>query len=252
VQFNPETLKVSYSNQVVKQNTPASGEEGTGQSQPTGSAKTTLAVQLWFDVTAPLPEGLDYGTLESGESAPKDVRRLTKQISDFMRPAEDERVPPPLRFQWGTFQFDGLMESMEESLEFFSPKGMPLRASVSISMSQQSLNMAFASLNDTNNVPGAQTMPGGAPSGTQPTATAQEGDTMQSVAEREKIPRDEVKNVSRQNNIENPRRLQPGQRIVTRLTNARQRSQQQREIERTQQSWLQFARERNLPSADSD
>jgi LysM repeat protein len=244
VQFNPETLKVSYSNQIVQQNTPASSEENTGQSQPTGSAKTTLTVQLWLDVTAPLPEGLNFGTQENGDSAPRDVRRLTRQISDFMRPAEGERVPPPLRFQWGTFQFDGLMESVEESLEFFSPKGVPLRASLNISMSQQSLSIAFASLNDTNDVAGAETMPGGAPSGTQPTATAQEGSTMQSVAERENIPKGQVKNVARQNNIENLRRLQPGQRIDTSIP---QQPQQQRETERTQQSLQQFARERNLP-----
>jgi hypothetical protein len=53
-----------------------------------------------------------------------------------------------------------------------------------------------------------------------------------------------VKNVARQNNIENLRRLQPGQRIDTSIP---QQPQQQRETERTQQSLQQFARERNLP-----
>ena len=41
-------------------------------------------------------------------------------------------MPPGVRFLWGSFQFDGMMDSLEETLEFFSPDGRPLRASVSL------------------------------------------------------------------------------------------------------------------------
>ncbi len=245
VQFNPETLKVSYSNQVVSQQTPASEEDGSTSSQATGSAKTTLAIQLWFDVTGERPTDLDYGNTDSGTAAPEDVRRLTKQVSDMMRPLEGERVPLVVRFQWGTFMFDGLIESMEESLEFFSPQGVPIRASLSFSMTQQSLRMDFADLADNNAVSGTPTTNSGSQPGTQPTTLSQEDETMLDVQQRERFPRSALKQVARQNNIENLRRLQPGQRLYTAVRLIRQA---RRSAERTERDWRGFAQERNLPT----
>src|SRR5262245_57803861 len=63
VQFNPETLKVSYANQVVppqQQNNSKSNntdQRATSSIQYVGKGSTKLSVQLWFDVTAELPEG---------------------------------------------------------------------------------------------------------------------------------------------------------------------------------------------------
>ena len=48
-------------------------------------------------------------------------------------------MPPAVRFLWGSFQFDGIMESLEETLEFFSPEGRPLRASITLTLSQQQI-----------------------------------------------------------------------------------------------------------------
>ena len=39
-------------------------------------------------------------------------------------------------FLWGTFQFMGLVDSYNETLEFFSASGVPLRSAVSISLTQ--------------------------------------------------------------------------------------------------------------------
>src|SRR4051794_38469129 len=84
VQFNPETLKVSFSNQVVP-------PSGTGdQSQPSaiqfvGKGTTKLSVQLWFDVTATPPQG---------EEAVDDVRQLTKKVAYFITPKATEDNPP--------------------------------------------------------------------------------------------------------------------------------------------------------------
>ena len=54
VQFNPETLKVSYSNQV---STPQTGNAGNGPGakQFVAQGTTKPSLQLWFDVTAPAP-----------------------------------------------------------------------------------------------------------------------------------------------------------------------------------------------------
>jgi phage tail-like protein len=130
VQFNPETLKVSFTNHVV---TPPETAERTsgGAGQFVGSGVSTLAVQLWFDVTAPFVYSTDQ---------PDDVRRLTQQVAYFITPEQTEENPPQyvprrVRFLWGSFQFDGIMESLDETLELFSAEGKPLRASVNIVVS---------------------------------------------------------------------------------------------------------------------
>lgn len=147
VQFNPESLKLSYANQ-VKEQPNASGGGGAGRSggnqsqgsaarQFVGTGSTKLSVQLWFDVAA-------------ATSAPfivDDVRRITAQVLYFIKPkpaatgARDtsQRTPPGLRFSWGNFLFDGIVEGMEENVEFFSAKGEALRASVTLTMVQQEI-----------------------------------------------------------------------------------------------------------------
>src|SRR5262245_52829204 len=131
VQFNPETLKVSFANQVA---TPsgAGDQAGTPARQFVGAGTTKLSLQLWFDVTAPVPDGLP---------AEDDVRKLTQKVAYFITPQEDgdKLVPPGVRFIWGSFQFDGIMDALEESLELFSSEGRPLRASMTLSLSQQKI-----------------------------------------------------------------------------------------------------------------
>src|ERR1044072_204392 len=128
VQFNPESLKVSFANQLVQ---PKTGDQaaGTAGLQFVGAGTTKLALQLWFDVTAMEGNSLD------------DVRRLTQKVIYFMKPQDSgsQKVPPAVRFAWGSFLFDGMVDSLEESLEFFSPEGKPLRASVALALSQQKI-----------------------------------------------------------------------------------------------------------------
>jgi len=144
VQFNPETLKVSFANHVV---TPPGMTErpGGGDVQFVGSGVSTLAAQLWFDVTAPFADG---------EDQPDDVRRLTHKVAYFITPeqtADDppQYVPRQVRFLWGSFQFDGIMESLDETLELFSAEGKPLRASITIVISLHHIReYAFRKIGD--------------------------------------------------------------------------------------------------------
>lgn len=128
VQFNPETLRVSHTNQVVAQ-----PEGGRKDSTPfVGAGVSRLEARLWFDVTSSQVAGED------------DVRRLTQKVAYFITPEQTGDQPPRyepriMRFVWGSFQFDGIMESLEEVLELFSPQGKPLRASVSIVISRQQI-----------------------------------------------------------------------------------------------------------------
>jgi hypothetical protein len=197
VQFNPETLKVSFANEVKK---PEGAQGGTAALQFVGTGTTKLSLQLWFDVNAPQP---DQPTGATGADKVTDVRRLTQSVAQFMMPSDaTKKAPRAVRFIWGTFVFDGVMETLEESLELFSPDGRPLRASVTVSLTQQRVTFSFFE---------AEKKKGGQKPPKQLTA-APAGATVQGLAS-SAGKGDDWQDIAAANGIENPRSLDEGQII---------------------------------------
>jgi hypothetical protein len=214
VQFNPETLKVTFANQVV-QGSGAGDQRGSQARQFVGAGTTKLALQLWFDVTA-----------HAGGGAPaRDVRELTQRVAYYITPRplegqgagggagggekEPQFAPPAVRFLWGTFQFDGIMEQLEENLEFWSADGRPLRASVSLGLSQQKITFAF----NKEKAQGASAGPAaGATPGTRPLAQAPAGSTLPGLASAAGAG-PSWQSIAAANGIEDPLRLAPGQLV---------------------------------------
>jgi Contractile injection system tube protein len=211
VQFNPENLKVSYSNQVVPPeqsgNTSGHGRAAAPTAHPTaqfvGRGNTKLSVQLIFDVTGDLSE-------VDRTAAKGDVRRLTMRVANLIKPSAitsgngtGQFIPPKVRFVWGSFRFDGIVESLEESLEFFSPEGLPLRAVLSLSLVQQEFQFDFE--------PSAAPNPSAANPGTRPLTAAGSGSNLPGMVSNSG--RNDWQGVAQANNIENPRRLEPGRLI---------------------------------------
>lgn len=200
LQFNPESLKVSFANQIQ---TPAGAgdQSGTPSRQFVGAGTTKLSLAVFFDASSPVPEG---------ESPVDDVRKLTQKVAYFITPQAEGKqfIPPAVRFVWGSFQFDGLMDGLDENLEFFSPEGKPLRASMTLSLSQQRITKF--SFRDTGGggLPGM----GGRPSapGTRPLAEASAGATVQGLAAAAGLGGN-WQGIASANGIENPRRLPRGQ-----------------------------------------
>lgn len=195
VQFNPQTLKVTFSNQL------AGGDQSGGSGkQYVGKGATKLSLELWFDVTVPWNG--------KGEDPNGDVRNLTKEVIYFItpKPEGDKFIPPGLRFVWGTFLFDGIVDAMDESLEFFSEEGKPLRSKVTLSAAQQEIQFQF---NDPSTEAPAGADGSSAQPGTQPMEQASEGDTVQDMAGSAGRT-DDWKDIAEANNIENPRLLEPG------------------------------------------
>jgi Contractile injection system tube protein len=196
VQFNPETLKVSFANQVA---TPSGSGDQNGSPARlfVGAGTTKLAVQLWFDVS---------GEQVKGAPHVDDVRLLTEKVAFYITPKKDPKdpkkfTPPAVRFLWGSFQFDGIMESLEESLEYFSAEGRPLRASVSFTLTQQKItSFVFRKLPP----------PGADDTGTRPLTQAHAGSTVQGIAASEGKGED-WQGIAAANEVENPRKLPPGQ-----------------------------------------
>ncbi len=120
VQFNPQTLKITYSTE-----NKGGGQPGGSSKQFVGQGSSKLSVELLFDTT------------QSGT----DVRWWTGKVAYFLgaRKQSDpnnKRTPPGARFAWGTFEFSGVVDSLQETLDFFSEEGTPLRATVQLGMTR--------------------------------------------------------------------------------------------------------------------
>lgn len=205
VQFNPETLKVTYANKTQSQQS-AGDQRGNSPRQVVGAGSTKLALQLWFDANAP------------GAGGATDVRQLTQPVAQFMQPQSpagraaggagggNQPTPPGVRFLWGTFSFDGMMDSLDETLDYFSPDGRPLRASLSLGMSGQLEIVPPAGGG------GVAAAAAGPTPGTQPLTAAPSGSSLPGLAAAAGVSVD-WQIVAAANGVENPRQLAPGQLI---------------------------------------
>jgi contractile injection system tube protein/LysM domain-containing protein len=210
VQFNPESLKLTFANQIQNNNTSNTGgtaasggsgdqAQGTQGRQFVGAGTTKLAVSLWFDANA------------GGEGGDRvdDVRRLTQEVIYFITPKKAKSdptkfLPPGVRFAWGPFLFKGLVDGLEETIDFFSPEGKPLRATIALTLSQQTI--LVSEFSGSGRVPGRQRGPG-----TSPMTPAAAGSTVQGLAAAAGAGGTDWQTIAAANGIDNPRQLVPGQ-----------------------------------------
>ncbi|MEQ1545836.1 hypothetical protein [Methyloglobulus sp.] len=139
VQFNPTSLKLQIST------TKVDPTKGSQVRQSLGSGTTILTLELVFDTS-------DEGTTDN----PRSVREKTKQVERFTLPKNPNEVdgkPPRLRFQWGSFFIDGVVDGVNVDLDHFATNGTPLRAKVNLSIKGQDANLQFAKGNQQSNAP---------------------------------------------------------------------------------------------------
>ena len=115
VHFNPESLQYVITNNL--RNTGSGNSSKQHVSESTGK----LTMELIYDTT------------DTGE----DVRLHTVNVAKFMEPAGSDKTPPVVEFEWGLYTFAGMVESYKENLDFFSADGVPLRATVNLTLSSQ-------------------------------------------------------------------------------------------------------------------
>lgn len=108
VHFNPVSLQYQVQNTMQQQ--------GGGAQQYVTQSTGKLTMDLVFDTT-------HDGT---------DVRNTTIRVARLMQP--ENRIPPVVRFDWGAYKFEGTVESYKETIDFFSPDGVPLRASLNLTL----------------------------------------------------------------------------------------------------------------------
>jgi len=127
VQFNPTSLKIS------RQNNPDTAATTQGQKrQQSAPQPATLTFDLEFDT----------GEI-AGDSPtkPMDVRKLTADVRKFVQPSGEKKTGPPPRilFEWGPLRFPGIVTNLTEDIDYFAPDGTPLRAKLSLTITEQDL-----------------------------------------------------------------------------------------------------------------
>lgn len=139
VQFNPATLRVTLSN-TLKADTRSGSGGSANAAQFVDKSESSLSVELLFDTTVKWERGAGAHP-ETVAEANSDVRLQTRRIAEkFMQPQDPEstrpRAPLRCRFQWGRFQFSGMVSSYSETLDFFAPEGIPLRATLALTLKE--------------------------------------------------------------------------------------------------------------------
>lgn len=122
--FNPASLKVSLSNKLQDEESAPAGQKGNGKPhQNTRVSTTKLETELMFDTT------------DTGADVRADKIRGTDILKKLALAGEgDHPAPPKVEFRWGRFKFIGLIESLNETLDFWSSEGVPLRSTIQLSI----------------------------------------------------------------------------------------------------------------------
>jgi hypothetical protein len=224
-QFNPATLTVTHTVGAPNGGGTAPGGAGLQKNsvQPT-SYSEDLAMELIFD------------TSDTGAN----VQLQTLQIAAMMAAPNKDATKPLVQFLWGTFIFNGSILSMTETIDLFSPQGVPLRASVQLRMTGVATQKAQAAGSGAGAGFGASagfsagasfgasagvsagagggasagagfsasaSLNAGVAAGTTPLTLAQSGDTLQGLSARAGV---DWKAVAAANNIDNPRQIPAG------------------------------------------
>ncbi len=183
VMFNPSEYSVESSNRF-------SWKPSPGLSLPIAqfiSGETTsLSMELFFD------------TYEAGT----DVRKKTMQIAGLLDVDKDLHAPPLCKFVWGSLQFKGVAEKVTQRYTMFLDSGIPVRAV---------LNVTFRAVQSVTEQ--LKKIPRQSADRTKQRAIKQ-GEQLWQIAAEEYDDPSLWREIARANQIENPKKLEPGSMIL--------------------------------------
>ena len=131
VHFNPASMVYTVENKTPQ----TSGNPKKRQFVAQFSGKLTMDLQ--FDTTH---TGADVRSITAGVAAfmqPSANATHAADEANKKNPTQPAHAPPVLKFKWGSYEFQGIMESFKETIDLFSSEGVALRALVSIGLARQ-------------------------------------------------------------------------------------------------------------------
>jgi len=192
VLFNPSEYTIEDSNKWEDQDRNTQKPE----LHYTGGDRKKLSMELFFD------------SYEAGQ----DVRQYTRQVANLLEVDSNKNRPPVCTIEWGDtssqppndadFPFVGVLETIKQQFVLFNGNGTPVRAKVSVTFKQYRLPK-----DELKRKPRRGSFPA-------KTYTVVQGDTLSGIAGRLWKRPEDWRRIADENNIENARRLVPGQRLV--------------------------------------
>ncbi|PWS37602.1 hypothetical protein DFH01_12340 [Falsiroseomonas bella] len=136
--FNPATLTLKTSAGESRDRS----RQGRQQVQNVGASSATLSFEAVFDSTRPRDGEDGRAPIQEEEL---DVRLRTRPLALLIQAAESEQgsggnsqpAPRRVQFRWGSIVFNGLITQYQETFDYFSPGGVPLRSKVQITLTEQ-------------------------------------------------------------------------------------------------------------------
>lgn len=216
VDFDPQSLELTYTTgSTAPGSAPTASGSGTAAKSPTQqtSQRAALALTLLFDTST-----------QRGVSVQARTGPLVSLTTPRLQP-DGSQARRVVRFLWGSFLFYGCVDSMSQTIDFFSDVGVPLRASVRLSLTEISdpsrrsgsgagtgIGASFGASVGLSASAGASFGAGESASfgvGTTPLTLSRDGDTIQAIGARSGGAVS-WRAVATANGIDNPRLLQPG------------------------------------------
>lgn len=153
-----------------------------------------LTLELFFDTT--IPDDAAVGELGMGAA---DVRAHTEKFYQMVKIQSATHAPPRLRVTWGqALAFKAVVESVQQRFTLFSPDGIPVRATLTVTFSEyKTLEEQLEEMNKTS------------PDHTRE-YVVREGDTLGRIAAEHYADPGAWRPIADENGLDNPRRLRPG------------------------------------------
>ncbi len=197
--FNPKEFTVEKSNQFAEVQIP--GLPSSIFQFVRGNSRS-VTMDLFFDSYEEGEDVRKYTDQITGWDAGSMYSRLPKEKKGLMDIDSKLHAPPVCLFKWGAFSFQCIIESVTKRFTMFLPKGIPVRATLSVTLKEyrevdvQVKEIATLSADLTKRW------------------MVKQGDSLWSIAAKEYGDPDDWRLIAEANNIDNPRILSPGQELV--------------------------------------
>ncbi|SKB73338.1 Nucleoid-associated protein YgaU, contains BON and LysM domains [Lachnospiraceae bacterium] len=207
VEYNPTTYQLTKNAEFGMD--PALDSDAPAVQFTYGTVET-LSMQLFFDTfstgvkNAPsVSEGVELEANKRINSVAKffDVRKMTDKVYNLMQIEPSAHIPPLVKIEWSSLQFEGFLKSCNVNLTKFSDLGIPVRATMDC------VFFRFMKVNAK-----VKTNPFGSPD-TAKFRTVEEGQSLWSFAASEYGDPDQWRAIAGANKISNPRTLRSGELI---------------------------------------
>lgn len=183
LQFNPAGYSVEENNEFSEKK--LMGLKGVIH-QFTGSKKADLSLELMFDSTT-------LGV---------DVRDLLKPLDTIFEIDRELHAPPPCRFVWGSFSYEGIVSSLKKDFTYFYHDGIPGRVKLSVTLKPYKPIEEMSALLDLHS------------SDISKTRTMSEGDSLFLMAHREYQSVSSWRLIAEANGIDDPLDIAAGEELL--------------------------------------